>query len=376
MLVTHSLVLAIFCFLVVSIFIARRKAGGKTSALLLIVFLISIALTLANFLLVTSGAVVQIPALAFLGNTVGLCAAPSLYLYARSLAERNFQLAPSMGLHFLPVLLILAVVLWAYTLRTADEQLKILNDPTYPTLVNTPVLPLLIFGYVFIYLAAAWLVLSRHKVAFRSQYASDGPSELSWLRISVIGASCIWIGSALHQVIVTIWPLVWLDQLLTAALAISAVLFGSYFLFNSLRQAEHASLPVDLETGRGEKYGEHRLSDSELNAFADSIEDYLENSSAHLQPTISLDALADALPMTARDLSQTINRHFGQTFIEFINQRRIANAIDRLGNEPDTSVTTIMFDSGFSSKSSFYAAFKSSAGVTPGDYRKAVQGKP
>ena len=76
------------------------------------------------------------------------------------------------------------------------------------------------------------------------------------------------------------------------------------------------------------------------------------------------------MPITARDISQTLNRHFGLSFFDFINQHRCEHARRLLAEQPAMTVTEVQTRSGFSSKSSFYTAFRKCTGMTPLAWRQ------
>jgi AraC-like DNA-binding protein len=177
----------------------------------------------------------------------------------------------------------------------------------------------------------------------------------------------------LHQLVIRRWPLAWLDTSLLAIQALAAFGFGFYFLVQALRQSAQAPAPVILSATDEDKYGSHRLSDTELLGYAQQIDAYLASHRAHLQGSISISDLAEQLPMSARDLSQTLNRHFQLSFFDYINGHRCEHAKRLLAERENATVVKIQLDSGFSSKSSFYAAFKKCAGMTPVEYRRRLR---
>ena len=70
-----------------------------------------------------------------------------------------------------------------------------------------------------------------------------------------------------------------------------------------------------------------------------------------------------------------INESFHQNFYDFVNTYRIKES-KRLLKDPESEkykIISIAYDSGFSSKSSFYKAFKKSTGITPGEYLNKVK---
>lgn len=372
--ITVALILAIFALIVVAAFGLRTGGARQLSTRLLTAFLLALAASLLNFLYVVSGWVDSDPRYALLGNSLGLAGAPLLYLYARALAVSGFRLRPTCLVHFLPAFGVIALVLVAYTFQPTEVQRAILYDPDHPSVLNALPLQLGIFAYVLSYLFLVARVLARHRALYRQQQASTGTAELTWLRVSLAGTALLAITGLIHALAIRRWPMVRLDDAFVAVEAAAAFALGFYFLVQALRQTAHAPAPVELVAPTEDKYGPHRLSDAELLAYAGQIDACLRESGAHLQGSLSIGELADRLPMSARELSQTLNRHFRMSFFDFINRHRCDHARRLLAERPDATVAEIQFECGFSSKSSFYTAFRKCVGMTPVEYRRRQQG--
>ncbi len=89
----------------------------------------------------------------------------------------------------------------------------------------------------------------------------------------------------------------------------------------------------------------------------------------HLQSDLTLSTLADALDTTPNKLSMYINNGLGVTFYEFINDLRCRYAARVLLESPGKPITDIVFEAGFTAKSTFYHHFKKVHGVTPSQFR-------
>lgn len=82
--------------------------------------------------------------------------------------------------------------------------------------------------------------------------------------------------------------------------------------------------------------------------------------------------LSVALGMSTRNTSALISTFYRGNFYDFINFYRIEEAKSLLERpEENTTIQTILFDSGFNSKSVFNSTFKKQVGMTPSAYRKA-----
>lgn len=97
----------------------------------------------------------------------------------------------------------------------------------------------------------------------------------------------------------------------------------------------------------------------------------LENEKIYKNPDISLGSIATRLGISVTYLSQLINKISGINFSDFINEYRVQES-KRLLTHPNYTgyaILSIGLESGFNSKSTFYAAFKKHTGVTPSVYR-------
>ncbi len=97
----------------------------------------------------------------------------------------------------------------------------------------------------------------------------------------------------------------------------------------------------------------------------------LDNEKIYKNPDISLGSIALRLNISVTYLSQLINKISGVNFSDFINEYRVKEAQKLLihPNYEGYAILSIGLESGFNSKSTFYAAFKKHTGVTPTVYR-------
>lgn len=111
---------------------------------------------------------------------------------------------------------------------------------------------------------------------------------------------------------------------------------------------------------------------SELNELSLKLKRFVENKQVFKNPDLDLKMLAESLEVHPRMLSQAINKVIGHNFHEFINNYRIEESKKLLiqSSSEKLTVKEIMYDVGFTSKSSFNTLFKVKTGLTPTEYRK------
>ena len=127
----------------------------------------------------------------------------------------------------------------------------------------------------------------------------------------------------------------------------------------------------DLTEAARIRYGATTLKDVDVDACLKKLESLMTVSKAYQNENLGLASLAGQLGLSSHQLSELINTRLGMGFSRYIRERRVAAAKQLLVSAPSQSILSISMDTGFSSQSTFYAAFKEITGQSPGDYRKA-----
>jgi AraC-like DNA-binding protein len=97
----------------------------------------------------------------------------------------------------------------------------------------------------------------------------------------------------------------------------------------------------------------------------------------YLEPALTIGQLARRSGYPEYLVSLVINRRLGGSFWEYVNRLRVEAARERLADPDDTrTVLDIAYACGFTSKSTFNAAFKRQVGQTPSAYRGSVPAPP
>lgn len=86
---------------------------------------------------------------------------------------------------------------------------------------------------------------------------------------------------------------------------------------------------------------------------------------------LSLQDIADEIPVNSSYLSHRFSEEIGTTFQEYLLEYRVHRAKNLLVSHPDWSMTKIAEASGFSSQNHFSNVFKKLAGVTPSRFKDA-----
>lgn len=119
-----------------------------------------------------------------------------------------------------------------------------------------------------------------------------------------------------------------------------------------------------------QKYKNKELDTEKLNLIGQKLGIIIEKE-LYLNPDFSLEEAAKELKITKHLLSQYVNEILGKSFSSLIKEYRIEKAKKLLETEKNFTLESLGYDSGFSSKSTFFTAFKKITGLTPAEYQKA-----
>jgi AraC-like DNA-binding protein len=147
-------------------------------------------------------------------------------------------------------------------------------------------------------------------------------------------------------------------------LALFALLFlSTRILFLCLSSPSVLFLPPP-------KYRNSFLLDADMDELERRIGALLQGQKLYLQPELKLARVAELAGATEREISQVVNSRFGTNFAGLINRLRSEEAAMRLSANPSASITALVYDVGFGSKSAFQREFARRFGVSASEYRR------
>jgi AraC-like DNA-binding protein len=108
-----------------------------------------------------------------------------------------------------------------------------------------------------------------------------------------------------------------------------------------------------------------------IDAQISALKQYMAEKEPFLDPSLTIQELANQIDIPVRDLSVLINQKMDQHFFDFVNEYRIQKAMNILKDKSknDLTVLEILYEVGFNSKSSFNTSFKKYTNLTPTAYR-------
>ena len=371
-----SMTIAVTTF--AAVLLVLRETPRRDQALLLAAFLFLYNLNKLDELGHLLGVYLYAPFMAVMIFPAKMLLGPAIYYYARSMTAPAPQaLSRKDGWALMGPLAAFAIA--AQFLFLSPEAKLGLVSHEYPdlelqkwALFNCKLLFALFLGFSVAYLAAAFRLFLRHARRVRSLFSNIEDKSLDWLRwvliILVAGWACYaaseiwqiqggrpaWLGIA-----TAFFELFWLG-----AIAVCGILQRPVF--------DAARVDSEAEQSEAAKYARSALSEERMARIAMNLDLVMTRDKLFEDPALSLRGLSDRLGVSENHLSQTFSKKFGANFFDYVNGARIAEARRRL-ETTDDSILTISHDVGFNSRSTFNAAFKKHAGLTPSQYRQSAK---
>lgn len=218
---------------------------------------------------------------------------------------------------------------------------------------------------ILVYIIFAIIRLHQFTLQLKYSYASLDKINLTWLRILLYSYLVAWLITLI--VYIMQWILVNPPVILSIIVFLFFLAFFNIIVFKALTTPEIFNNPELLIREK-----KRSLSESKREQYLMKLEKYVQEHKPYLSSTINLNELADMVDIPPRSLSEVLNDSLNQNFFDFINTYRINEAEQLLTNSKDISITVseILYDVGFNSKSAFYSAFKKYKGYSPAQLKQ------
>ncbi len=286
---------------------------------------------------------------------------PLYNLFTESLAESTFTFKPLHLLNALPATLYL-IVLTPYFFLSKSELITVLLSKDF--------LSLTIMDFVSICLNIFFLWRSWIMIKGITDPSSSYPKKWAFyfLTITLFITNLAWLYVIIPQLGFSQVSPPYQFDLVYITMSVSIFVFG-YIL---ILQSEYFSIQTIIQNIR---YKNVNIDQATVESVECKIIEVLESTKPYKNASFSLQELADLTGIDKFKVSYTINNSMKSNFTTLINKCRVEEFI-RLVNSDEYakySMLGIATEAGFSSKSTFYKAFKELKGQTPKEYFKIEQ---
>ena len=367
------------------VLLLKKNAMRSFSDYLLATFIFFQCLTAGTYVLVITGAVLEVPFFYKTSAPINFLIPPLGYLYVRSVLFNESKWTSLDLLHLLPFALFLVSYLPFFFSTSAfklEVITEILRDQNSAVTRSLGLIPESIFhfsraGQTILYLSAQWwLIFTVHKRMKDQAMESQIQVVLRWLKIFTGANTLYWMGFllviSLYLLGLNIFEESLLNLLPTVLLGFSFFLIGAYLLIHPqvliglpfVRPAESNLETVDQEDAKTPFCVENYAQEIVI------LDHYFVSSKAYLQPNLTISEVAVATGLPVRELSYLINAYHKKRFSDYLNEMRIAHFLTQVDASTldNFTIESIALSAGFSSRSSFYRAFNRFYGCTPSDY--------
>lgn len=228
-------------------------------------------------------------------------------------------------------------------------------------------LDILLYAYSLSYVVAGLAEVYRYRRELRQRRSDVDRMSLRWIDAMAASQIAIWSIAALH------WfgSISWVSYPLIFG-AVTAWVFVVGYL--SLRQGavvvEGVPEPPPAVVDAAPDADDPRFGDVE-----ERLSELMDRHHLYREPALTIGQLAKRCGYPEYLVSTVINRCFKENFWEYINRQRVGAASRCLADAGDTrTILDIAYACGFTSKSTFNAAFKRHLGETPSAFRRCHAG--
>ncbi|MFI5155723.1 MAG: helix-turn-helix domain-containing protein [Chitinophagales bacterium] len=277
-------------------------------------------------------------------------------------------------LHFSPVIAaITVIVLNSFSLPVPSL--------LYPLVDPNSLMDLQLVSILF-YHSLAWIDLKKRRKNLSPSLFGIAEAKFSWLRKFMLSSTIVC--STIAVLICFMYHRYPYWQSLRFGF-VGLTIFIYWVSYNTWNQPEIFSVisgGVDLQGPKTQsrfsihpvvrKYSNSGLRKEELIQIISRLEIKFLEEKTYLDPELSIDALANSISCTRHHLSQAMNECLGRSFYDYVNSHRVEEA-KQLLNDPKRDIekiSSIGYDAGFNSVSTFNEVFKKLTGCSPTEFRK------
>ena len=292
----------------------------------------------------------------FIIGLLAFLTGPLLYFYIKSLLAPNYSLHKRDLIHSLPF--IIAVIFAIFHFHRYISFFP-------PILQRRGFFAVLIFTQKLAYFIALFFIIRSYGLTIKSFFSYIGSSKLAWVRFFISGYIFIWLANSLINFVVLVLDnLTWYPYIKNLY-TLTAFLFFNGIIYIALRRPETFR--------QTQKYQSSILNNSDKEVYRVKLISLMNQEKLYLNPSITINEIAQKLDIHPIYVSQIINETFQQNFRDFVNKYRIEECKRLLTQEDHhLNIMGIALDSGFNSKSAFNRAFKRHTGITPKEFKKSV----
>lgn len=287
------------------------------------------------------------------------------YVYVRALTEsRAFGWRDTLHLVGFAIVLVMHVGFFLQDRAQMDALFaRLAAGDSGP---QSPRLDIALYAYSLSYVVAGLVQVRRYRRGLLQRRSDADRMSLRWIDAMAVSQIVIWCIATTQWLV----RIPWIDYPMIYG-AVSAWVFVVGYL--SLSQVAVIAQPPP-EQAPDEVVDAPSSDDPRFPAVETRLSHLMAQQQLYREPALTIGQLAKRSGYPEYLVSAVINRRFEGNFWEYINRQRIEAARTCLADAGDArTILDIAYACGFTSKSTFNAAFKRQLGETPSIYRKRTR---
>jgi AraC-like DNA-binding protein len=367
--------ISVFVSLLLAFFLLTVKTENKLANRLFAWFFIFSAVDLSGFFI---GSVTRTELnWEIFRSTTCLFEMPLFYLFVLAVCYSDFRLQWKHLVHILPFIVVNLVFIPRIYLNMGIDRnsfVSALNQ--LPEIYFMQILIELQYAF---YIIGVFFILKKYRNIYLENYANSSTATYKWL----FQITCVFLTA--HSIValknllrhsgfreIFLW-----SNVLVASIAL---FITCWFIMKALNHPElfrgvnsKLKLTKEILPEIEDKSVSSNVQNDLITGQISKLKQYMTEKEPFLDPSLTIQELANQIDIPVRDLSVLINHQMDQHFFDFVNEYRIQKAMNILKNpsKKDLTVLEILYEVGFNSKSSFNTSFKKYTNLTPTAYRNA-----
>lgn len=284
---------------------------------------------------------------------------PVYYLFTESLTIEEFKFKRSHWLLMMPSVLYL-IALGPYFFMSTEEILHALRQRDFIELSAIDFVSIALNIFI---LWKCWIMM-RHRHNISIPYAKEWAFAV--LNFVLLITNIAWLSVILPQFgILENFAAPFTINTVYITMSVTIFVFGYVLVI----RADHFSI---YAVAQNIQYRNVNMDETLVKTVEQKILEAIESTKPYKRTNFSLDELSKLMGVDKVKISYTINKSMNTNFTSLVNRYRVQEFIQLVNSDEfsNFSILGIATEAGFSSKSTFYKAFKEITGQTPVEYFK------